>query len=71
MLQLLLVIPDRVMKPTSKEKLKTQHSELNYPQERMICHQLIVPTKLHFLLHWQLVKSTGVILQYEKLKGKI
>ena len=31
LLQLLLVIPDT--------KLKTQHFELNYPQEKMICHK--------------------------------
>ena len=41
----------------------------------MICHKQIIPTKLHFLLYWQLVKSIGVLpnvfLQYEELKSKI
>ena len=41
----------------------------------MICHKQINPTKLHFLLYWQLVKRIGVLpnvfLQYEELKSKI
>ena len=41
----------------------------------MICHKQIIPTKLHFLLYWQLVESIGVLpnvfLQYEELKKKI
>ena len=40
----------------------------------MICHKQIIPTKLHFSLYWQLVKSIGalpkVFLQYEELNSK-
>ena len=34
----ILAIPDTMMKATLKDKLKTQHFELNYPEEKMICH---------------------------------
>ena len=48
---------------------------MHYPQKNMICHKQINPTKLHFLLYWQLVKRIGVLpnvfLQYEELKSKI
>ena len=41
----------------------------------MICHKQIIPTKLHFLLYWQLVKIIAVLpnvfLQYEEFKSKI
>ena len=41
----------------------------------MVSHKQIIPTKLHFLLYWKLVKSIGVLpnvfLQYEQLKSKI
>ena len=30
---------DTVMKAISKDKLKTEHFELNYPQEKMIFHK--------------------------------
>ena len=39
---------DMVIKAIQKDKLKTKHFELHYPQENMICH---IPTKLHFSLH--------------------
>ena len=63
------------MKTIYKDKLKTKHFELHYPQENMICHKKIIPTKLHFSLYYQLVKIIGVLpnvsLQYEELKRKI
>ena len=31
---------------------------MHYPQENMICHNLIIPTKLHFSLYEQLVNRT-------------
>ena len=46
------------MKAIKKDKLKFKHIELHYPQENMICHNLIILTKLHFSIHWQLVNWT-------------
>ena len=38
---------DTAMKAIKKNKLKSKHLELHYPQENMIRHNLIIPTKLH------------------------
>ena len=42
---------DTVRNAILKDKLKPKHFELHYPQENMICHNLVTPTKLHFSLH--------------------
>ena len=42
---------DTGRKAILKDKLKPKHFELYYPQENMICHNLVTPTKLHFSLH--------------------
>ena len=34
-----------------KDKLKTKSFELHYPQQNIICHKQIIPTKLHFSLY--------------------
>ena len=48
---------------------------MHYIRKNMVSHKQIIPTKLHFLLYWKLVKSIGVLpnvfLQYEDLKSKI
>ena len=46
-----VITRDAVLKTIEKKKLKSKHIELHYPQENMICHNLIIPTKLHFSLH--------------------
>ena len=53
-----VITRDTVRKAVLKDKLKPKPFELHYPQENMICHNLITPTKLHFSLHWQLVNRT-------------
>ena len=44
-----VITRDTVMKQILKKKSK--HFELHYRQENMICHNLIIPTKLHFSSH--------------------
>ena len=34
-----VITGDTVMKRIQKDKLKTKHFELHYPQENMICHK--------------------------------
>ena len=34
-----VITRDTVMKAIEKEKLKSKHFELHYPQENMICHK--------------------------------
>ena len=34
-----VIARDTVMKAIQKDKLKTKHYELHYPQENMICHK--------------------------------
>ena len=46
-----VITRDTVMKAIQKDKLKSKHFELYYPQGNMIYHNLIIPTKLHFSLH--------------------
>ena len=46
-----VITRDTVRTAILKDKLKPKPFELHYPQENMICHNLITPTKLHFSLH--------------------
>ena len=56
---------DTVMKAIEKEKLKSKYFELHYPRENMICHNLIIPTKLHFSYsNWSIGLLITIIWHY-------
>ena len=74
MLQLLLVM-SYGNEGNLKRPIKKWTFWMHSSQKNMICHKQIIPTKLHFSLCWQLVKSIAVLpnvfLQYEELRSKI